>query len=519
VDENRVAQHAPGLPLQAFGIDATRSLERAAIAGLGIAGLVLMRRAGHACFEALRAHWPMAKCIAVVCGAGNNAGDGFVLATLAQRAGFDVRVHVVVPQARFVANLALPDACAAYADMCSAGVNMTSLQSAISDADVIVDALLGIGLSRALDADFSHAIALINAASAAIVAVDVPSGLDADTGAVAGACVGADLTCTFITLKLGLLTARGPSVSGAVIHCDLGLPAPLLATASAQAVRIDAPARLMSQLPRRAIDAHKGNFGHALIIGGERPYAGAVLLATQACVHSGAGLVSVMTRPAHASTLVAACPEAMFVGVDDAAELPALAARATVLAIGPGLGTTPWSEALLRAALSNQSSIVLDADALNLLASGAVRETTVEHLVLTPHPGEAARLLNTNVHSVQAERWAAAQALAERYGAVCVLKGAGTIIASPGSAPSVAVVGNPGLAAGGSGDTLTGIIAALIAQRRALGLTLREAVELSVCAHGVAADRAARSGERGMRATDVIAQLRGVLNPGVGACR
>ena len=258
-------------------------------------------------------------------------------------------------------------------------------------------------------------------------------------------------------------------------------------------------------LPRRARSAHKGRFGHVLVIGGDTGMGGSVHLTAEAALRSGAGLVTVATRPAHVTALLAGLPEVMVHGLDSAAELLPLIGRATVIAIGPGLGQEDWGRMLLAMSLDTRLPLVVDADALNLLASHPIVRG---QWVLTPHPGEASRLLKKSISEIQADRYQAAQQLMEQYRAVVVLKGAGSIIAAADELPAVCTYGNPGMAAPGMGDALTGVIAALIAQ----DLSLPEAARMGVTLHAMAGDRAAASGERGLRARDLISGLRHVMN-------
>ena len=498
----------PRLPSKLYSADGTRAIDRAATEVCGIPALNLMRAAGNVCFRALRDQWPEANRVAVVCGTGNNGGDGFVIASLALAAGLDVRVAIVGDRGRMAETAA-----ACFDELSASHVEYLSVDAALTGAEVIVDALLGTGLARPLQGDFHDAVAAINAHPAPVLAVDIPTGIDADTGAVTGGeAIRAQLTCTFIALKPGLVTGAGASACGQLMFESLGVPGPAFAETKPVAARVDA-AVLPVRLPLRRHDAHKGDFGHALLVGGDRPYAGAVLLSARACLASGAGLVSVATRAEHAVQLVGAAPEAMWAGVTHPDELDALAERASVLAIGPGLGTDDWGRALLERAIRQRKPTVIDADGLNLLAREGAATGQLPVLILTPHPGEAARLLDVGVSVVQRNRVAAAQRIAAEFDAICVLKGAGTVVAAPDRLPSVATVGNPGLAAGGSGDTLTGIIAALLAQSGSLGLDGFGVAETAVCAHGAAADVAASQGERGLTATQVINALRGVLNP------
>ena len=249
-----------------------------------------------------------------------------------------------------------------------------------------------------------------------------------------------------------------------------------------------------------------------LVVGGDRGFAGAVRLAAEAAARVGAGLVSVATREVHAAAVSAMRPEVMSRGVEDEASFEALAGRATVVAVGPGLGRGEWGERMFANALDCRSGLlVVDADALNHLAGAGRSAPRRDDWVLTPHPGEAARLLGVSTGEVQADRFAAAAAIRRRFGGVCVLKGAGTVVdAGPPRPVGVCVNGNPGMGTGGTGDVLTGVIAGLAAQ----GAGPAEAAELGVCVHGKAGDLAARAGERGLLAGDLVAELRGLVNRG-----
>ena len=315
----------------------------------------------------------------------------------------------------------------------------------------------------------------------------------------------AALTVTFIGLKRGLFTGEGPELRGELRFDALGVPDAVYRGVAAGAERIDRAD--LAALGRRRRSAHKGTHGHVLVVGGDLGYAGAARLAAEAAARSGAGLVSIATRAEHAAALAAARAELMFRGVDTAQELAALAERADVVALGPGLGRGEWGARMWRAALALGHPLVLDADGLNALAAAP---TTRPNWVLTPHPAEAGRLLGRPAAEIQADRFAAAAAIVERYGGVCVLKGAGTLVASAGALPRLCSDGNPGLATGGTGDVLTGVIAGLAAQ----GHGLEAAAALGVCAHAAAGDLAAAGGERGMLAGDVIESLRAVMNPG-----
>jgi NAD(P)H-hydrate epimerase len=479
-----------------YTVDQVRALDRRAIDELGVPGFELMRRAAWAALSSLRRHWPQARRIAVHCGPGNNGGDGFLLAMLAREAGLHVDV------------LALGDASSGDAGSArqawkdaGGAVRLWRAGDALPEVDAHVDALYGTGLRRAPEPSVAALIEAINASGVPVLALDVPSGLDADTGHVPGAAIRAAATASFIAAKRGLHTGRAAAHVGVLELDALGLPESLW-----QGEPPDAHLLTATQLPPRARDAHKGTNGHVLAIGGEHGMGGAIRLCGEAALRTGAGLVSVATRAEHIFALNAARPELMAHGVDGPQALEPLLARANVLALGPGLGQSAWSHALWLTALDSGKPLVLDADGLNLLAREPRR--FAQPAVLTPHPGEAARLLGSTVADVEADRFAAARALADRHHAVVVLKGSGSLVASPDGRLDVCPWGNPGMATGGMGDLLTGVIAALLAQ----GRDAWQAACLGTGLHARAGDRAARQGERGLLAGDLLAPLRALGN-------
>jgi len=489
---------APGsIPL--YSAVQMRELDRLAIEAAGIPGYTLMNRAAGAAWSALRSRWPQARTLVVLCGAGNNGGDGFVLARQARADERSVRVLQLGDEQRIRG-----DALTARAAWLEAGGGVEPFTAAALDgADLIVDAVLGTGFAGRLDTHWVGAIDAVNGMAAPVVAMDIPSGLHADTGHVADAAIRAQLTVTFIGHKPGLYTGEGPAHTGEIVCADLDLPPGVLRHVAPAALLQHGPAAGLLSTPRPRT-AHKGRFGHVLVVGGDHGMAGAARLAGEAALRGGAGLVSVATRVEHAAWISAGCPELMCHGVADARDLQPLLAKATVIVIGPGLGRSSWAQALLARVLTAGQPRVVDADALNLLAQDPVHS---EHCILTPHPGEAARLAGVDTGVVQADRFAAARAISARYGGVTVLKGAGTVIHAPGRLPVVCAAGNPGMASGGMGDVLSGVLGALLAQ----GMALPEAAVSGVCLHAGAADRAARDGERGMLARDVIGALRGVI--------
>jgi ADP-dependent NAD(P)H-hydrate dehydratase / NAD(P)H-hydrate epimerase len=487
------------LPIPLYSAHQVRELDRRAIEVYGIPGAELMTRAGAAAFRAMQVRFPRARRIAVVCGPGNNGGDGYVVARLAQQSGLEA----------FVLSIGAPRPGGAAATMRAlseaAGVSTQPFDPArMVGADLIVDALLGIGLERETKGEWRAAIDAMNNVRCPIVAVDVPSGLCADTGTVMGAAVRAAVTVSFIGLKPGLFTADGPHYAGEVLFDDLDVAAEVYAGVAPAARRITL-SEIRGVIPRRARNAHKGRFGHVLVIGGGKGMSGAARLCGEAALRAGAGLVTIATHPDHAAPLNAGRPELLVYGVRSARDLAPLIERATVIALGPGLSQDAWARGLWRTALASNLPLVVDADALNLLA--AADTSRKRDWILTPHPGEAARLLKTKTDAVQRDRFAATKKLTKRFGGVCVLKGAGTLVASDAGV-WLCDRGNVGLASGGTGDVLTGVIAAL----RAQGASALDAARLSVWLHAVAGDDAATQGEAGCLATDLCLPIRQRLN-------
>jgi NAD(P)H-hydrate epimerase len=483
-----------------YTVAQVRALERAAIDTLGLAGDELMRRAGCAAFDLLRARWPEAGRILVLCGSGNNGGDGYALAAQARAAGMAVQVIALA------APPADGEAARALADWRSGGGAVLAADAPWPQADVYVDALFGIGLARPLEGVARAWVECLNAASRPVLALDVPSGLDADTGFAPDVAVRATTTITFVARKRGLYTGVAADHVGEVVFDALGVPAAIDASLSADARVLDT-SMLRTWLPPRPRAAHKGLFGHVLAIGGDLGMGGAIRLAGEAALRVGAGRVSIATQAEHVTALNAARPELMAHGVAGIQELQALQQRASIIAVGPGLGQRAWGHALCRTAIAAGKPLVLDADALNLLA----REPFAlpAQAVLTPHPGEAARLLDCDTTQIERDRFRAVRELARRYAAVVVLKGAGTLVANPHGEVAICPWGNPGMASGGMGDVLTGVIAGLLAQ----GLDAWHAARLGVCLHAQAGDAAAaENGEAGLIASDLFAPLHRLRN-------
>lgn len=488
------------LPTNVYSVAAVREMDRTAIEDHGVPGYTLMSRAGEAAFDAALVRFRSAAHWQIVCGAGNNGGDGYVLARLAGERGIAVSVVSLVDPAQLTG-----DAATACNDYVAAGGGIEPWAGTLNaGAELLVDAILGSGLERRVEGEYARAVDAINAHGAPVLALDVPTGIHGDSGAVLGCAVRADLTITFVGLKTGLFLGAAPDYCGELCFAGLDLPASYFTGVEPALRRVD-DAMLEAALPRRKRGGHKGAYGHVLVIGGGEGMPGAVRLAGEAALRTGAGLVSIATHPAHAAMPVASRPELMTHGIVAPADLEPLLERADVVAFGPGLGRSDWAHGLFDEVLASPLPAVWDADALNLLAE---RPAAAERRVMTPHPGEAARLLGTTTAAVQADRLGALAALREKYGGTVVLKGAGSLIAAE-PVPRLCSAGNPGMASAGMGDVLTGIIAALIGQ----GIALGEAAAIGVLVHARAGDRAASAGERGLIASDLLAELRRVINP------
>ncbi|HEX6995154.1 MAG TPA: NAD(P)H-hydrate dehydratase [Gammaproteobacteria bacterium] len=546
------------LPAAVYTTAQVRAFDRIAIEERGIPGYELMCRAGRAALDVLAARWPDAHKVAVVCGAGNNAGDGYVVARLARAAGYSVRLEAVVPPERLRG-----DAKQAWEDCRAAGVAAVPFGRAREDGfvpDVVVDALLGTGLDRPVEGAFAAAIDALNAAGAPILALDVPSGLDADTGRVMNVAVRADVTVTFVGLKQGLFLGEAPDYRGELEFSDLMVPPDVYAGAPPALERLT-PALLERALPRRARTAHKGTNGRVLLVGGGPGMPGAIRLAAEAALRVGAGLVYVATWRDSVVPVMAGRPELMCRAVETVDDLEPLLELADVVVVGPGLGRSEWARRLFRRVLASARPLVVDADGLNLLAEAPERRG---NWVLTPHPGEASRLLGRSVGDVQADRLGAVRELVARFDATVVLKGACSLVgttrvdrgtarvhggtaagvtatadgtaaegtptadgtAAADGAPAdgaatarahtgaadVAVCdyGNPGMGTGGTGDVLAGVLGGLAGQ---LG-DLARAARAGVLLHALAGDDAAADGgERGMAASDLLPALRRRANP------
>jgi NAD(P)H-hydrate epimerase len=481
-----------------------RAIDAYAIAH-GTEGYTLMKRAGEAALRVLRTRWPRALSVNVIAGGGNNGGDGYTLARFAQAAGLNACVLAVVPPEQLKG-----DARRAHDDYCAAGGKLVPYsRERLTQAEVIADALLGTGLTQTVRPPIAEVIEAVNRAGRPVLALDLPSGLNSDTGEVMGAAVRATCSISFVALKTGLFLGAGPEYVGQLQFDDLDVLMPLEAEGEFHP-RLErlTESDIRRALPPRHHAANKGDFGRVLILGGGAGMPGAARLAGEACLRVGAGLVSVATWPANLLAISAGRPELIVHGVETPPDLMPLLQAADVVAVGPGFGRSSWSRALLERALASERPLVLDADALNLLAESNGRAPA--RAILTPHPGEAGRLLGSSAAAVQADRLGALQALTARHaGAVVVLKGAGTLIgqhrggSDDDPIPALCEYGNPAMASGGTGDVLTGAIAGILAQCRDPWLAARA----GVVAHALAGDELARERERGLLALELAEAL------------
>jgi hydroxyethylthiazole kinase-like uncharacterized protein yjeF len=471
------------------------AVDRDAIERLRIPGHTLMETAGRAVARAIAELYTDSRRPLVVCGGGNNGGDGYVIARVLAEQGRGVAPRVLELGSSASQS---PEAKANRDQLASAGVgclraeHAADVTAALDGCDLVVDAVFGVGLGRPIEGRIAECLRALGSSGLPCVAVDLPSGLSSETGQPLGMLLEADLIVTFAMPKLGL--ALYPT-DARILVADIGLPAECVARAAIrQHVLTQAGARAL--LPVRKRDGHKGSFGHVLVVGGSLGKTGAAILSALGALRGGAGLVSLAAPRALTPIYAASLAEAMCVVLDGApadafghAQLDelvhALDSR-DVLVLGPGLGQAPDTTALVRALLARaRVPAVVDADALNVFAGDAAALASASPRVLTPHPGEAARLLGSTIAAIQADRPAAARALAAQSGAIAVLKGARTVIAAPDGELCVNPTGGPGLAAGGSGDVLAGLIGALLAQ----GLSAWDAARLGAYLHGLAGDR------------------------------
>ncbi|NNF15541.1 MAG: NAD(P)H-hydrate dehydratase [Gammaproteobacteria bacterium] len=489
-------------PTLLYSVADVRAMDAVAINELGIDSYLLMTRAARAGANVVQDRFPTARRLLVVCGAGNNAGDGYLLARIAKDRGFDVTVCSLIDTRNLTGDA--QRACQEYLD--SGGQCTAFTEICPGDFDVTVDALLGTGLSRPVEGAFAATIERINHRANAVVSLDIPSGLHGDSGHALPVAVSADFTVTFVGRKTGLFTGEGPAYSGQVVYDSLEIPA-RVSTAFKAAARLLSDADAALALPPRDANAHKAQCGRVLLVAGGAGMPGAAVLAGSAALRAGAGLIKVACHPGN-EMAIAMRPELMCQSVAESDMLMPLLEWCDIVAIGPGLGRDDWAEQMVSRCVGAGKPMVADADALYFLPQFSQRPP---QLIITPHVGEAARLLDVTTASIQDDRFAACRRISTKYNAVCVLKGAGTVVCTKDSMLSVCDRGNPGMATAGTGDVLTGIVAGVYAQQPDETEALA-AARAAVWVHAMAGDRASDRGERGLIASDLLESIRAFVN-------
>ena len=493
----------------------TRKIDNLAIKEKGISGYSLMQMAAEFTLDVILREFSPVEELIIFCSKGKNSGDGFLLGSFAKEFGLEVTI-VMSNTSNVIKGVSRK----AFEEMKDAKVKIISTKSIeklkVSNKTVIVDALIGTGLKGNLRKNIKESILALNklGVKLPVLSLDIPSGVNPDTGDADDIAVYADITATFVAQKRGCFTSVGKKFSGEIIYSDLEIPKNLFSKITSTSYVVDYEDSI-SKVVYREQDAHKGHFGNVVIVGGDRGLGGAGLLSSRAAVYSGAGLTSLVTRPEHVSASLVSCPEVMVKGVDSGQDIEEHLVKPDVIAIGPGLGQSAWSEQMIQRvfweAEKRDVSVIMDADALNLLTKLKLSSNLPKRLILTPHPGEAARLLNTSVAVIESNRFSAAAKIQKKFNATVVLKGSGTVICHKSGGTQkwgICDSGNPGMATGGMGDVLTGIIAGLLAQ----GLTLKEAAEAGVDLHAKAADQASLEfGEAGLTSSDVINELKYLL--------
>ena len=493
----------------------TRKIDNLAIKEKGISGYSLMQMAAEFTLDVILREFSPVEELIIFCSKGKNSGDGFLLGSFAKEFGLEVTI-VMSNTSNVIKGVSRK----AFEEMKDAKVKIISTKSVeklkVSNKTVIVDALIGTGLKGNLRKNIKESILALNklGVKLPVLSLDIPSGVNPDTGDADDIAVYADITATFVAQKRGCFTSVGKKFSGEIIYSDLEIPKNLFSKITSTSYVVDYEDSI-SKVVYREQDAHKGHFGNVVIVGGDRGLGGAGLLSSRAAVYSGAGLTSLVTRPEHVSASLVSCPEVMVKGVDSGQDIEEHLVKPDVIAIGPGLGQSAWSEQMIQRvfweAEKRDISVIMDADALNLLTKLKLSSDLPKRLILTPHPGEAARLLNTSVAVIESNRFSAAAKIQKKFNATVVLKGSGTVICHKSGGTQkwgICDSGNPGMATGGMGDVLTGIIAGLLAQ----GLTLKEAAEAGVDLHAKAADQASLEfGEAGLTSSDVINELKYLL--------
>ena len=501
--------------MKLYTAEQTKKIDNLAIKEKGSSGFSLMQKAAEFSLDVLIREFNYVEEVIVFCSKGKNSGDGFLVAAYAKEFGLKSTVVMCNPEKDLQGVQRK-----AFEDAEDSKVKFLSFRafknSQLSKNTVIVDSLIGIGLKGEPRKKIESAISEINKLSIKypVLSLDIPSGICSNSGSSKGLSVEADVTATFIARKRGLYTSTGRRNSGDIFCSDLDVSKGIFNKVKSDCFEISFE-KYLPTLFSRQDNAHKGNFGHVCVVGGDHGYGGAGILASKAAMNVGSGLTSLITRPEHVTASLTSCPEVMVNGVNSGQDSEDLLKNCNVIAIGPGLGQSAWSEQLLQRvyweAEERDVPVIMDADALNLLTKLKLSSKLPKNLVITPHPGEAARLLKTDVADIEVDRFKSTLRLQEKFNATVVLKGAGSIIGYKKNGImnyGICSAGNPGMAKGGMGDTLTGIIAGLIAQ----GFKLNEASEIGVDLHSKAADLASMEvGEIGLTPTDVIDAMRELI--------
>lgn len=488
-----------------YSVDDVRWIEETLIQQHGINAFDLMQLAARALFSAFKKLYPERRKIMVVCGPGNNGGDGLMFAYYAHQAGWFVTVYLLGSKGQ--RSICCRDALLLVQQE-NIDIQETENPGLIdqSQYEAVIDAIFGVGLSRALMQPYLQWVEWMNHSTLPVCAIDLPTGLDADSGHVWGACVLTDSVMTLMVAKTGLYLDQGPNYVKYIEVLPLLSSFSLERQLTPQFYCLAGAFKL--PLPERPRDSHKGMFGRVVVIGGNEGMLGALLLAARAAQRSGAGVVQCVTRTMHAVSLSEEAPSLLVTGCESSEQVLGLLEQASIIVIGPGLGQDVWAKDMMGALSSVKCPVIFDADALNLLSLGAFN-FSMEQKLLTPHPKEAARLLSVDTLKVQSARLQAAAQCSKEYGATVVLKGAGTIIHSSKAAPWVCTAGNPGMSCAGMGDVLSGLIAGLYCQ----GLNLLHAACYAVLLHARVADRLAlESGLVGLIPEDLLQAIRFDLN-------
>ncbi len=495
-----------------------KNIDRRAIRGFGIPGPVLMENAASAIMAEMEKFFDGlgGVRVGILCGKGNNGGDGLALARRLKIRGVPVRVALLAPFSAVTGEAKVNLSILRKTDVeIRENAAARSLADIISWSDVLVDALLGVGLASPLRGAYARAVAMVNASGRPVVSVDIPTGIDADTGAVMGAAIKADLTVTMALLKRGLVLYPGAEYAGTVRVADIGIP-PEVIEQEKIAVRLLDRGSAWGAADRRKRDSHKGDYGHLMVIAGSPGKAGAAIMAARGALRAGAGLVSVATPNGLVPVIQSQLAEAMCVpaaesiegtlGVGSEEELLKAAEHMSAVALGPGLSTHFETAQVVRDMVQRLTvPMVVDADGLNAFAgyTGILKKAKAP-VILTPHPGEMGRLVSMSSSDVQKDRLDVASRFAKEHKVIVVLKGAGTVVALPDGQMFINSTGNPGMATGGTGDVLTGMIGGLLAQ----GHPAAQAACLGVYLHGLAGDLAAKEkGEAAMIAGDLIEKI------------